>query len=99
LETKDEQSVVVLDGAIGIAQAAELKQLLVQSLESGLSVRIALEGVTDLDVTAVELLWAAEREARKSGVKFALQGQAPEAVLTALSEAGFEKFLVAGKNS
>jgi anti-anti-sigma regulatory factor len=92
LETKDEHSVVGLEGAIGIAQAAELKQLLVQALQSGFPVRVSLESATELDVTAVELLWAAEREARGSGVEFALKGQVPQGLLTVLAEAGFEKF-------
>lgn len=94
LETKDGQSVIELEGSIGIASTAELKQLLVEALHGGQVVRIALAGATDLDVTAIELLWAAEREARGSGVSFSLAGAVPEAILTALAEAGIEKFPV-----
>jgi hypothetical protein len=40
------------------------------------------------------LLWAAEREARASGVGFALSGELPEGVSAALKDAGFERFPV-----
>jgi anti-anti-sigma regulatory factor len=94
LETKDGQSVIELKGVIDISASAELKQLLVEALHGGQAVRIALAGATDLDVTAVELLWAAEREARGSGVSFSLAGPAPASILAALAEAGFKKFPV-----
>jgi anti-anti-sigma regulatory factor len=57
-------------------------------------VRISVEAVTDLDVTAVQLLWAAEREARGSGVVFKLADAVPESVSAALGEAGFLEFPV-----
>jgi hypothetical protein len=50
--------------------------------------------VTNLDVTAVQLLWAAEREGNKTGARFALTGLAPEKVTTALSDAGLQQFLI-----
>ena len=62
------QSLIGLEGAIDIASAAELKKLLLEGLNSGREVRVSLAGATDLDVTAVQLLWAAEREASRSGV-------------------------------
>ena len=63
------------------AAAAELKAVLLQALDSGKTVRVSLEAATYLDVTAIELLWAAEREAIKRGVGFTLAEPAPEGVL------------------
>jgi anti-anti-sigma factor len=93
---KDEAgSLVVLEGAIDIACAAELKALLLDALNTPGEVRISLDGATYLDVTAFQLLWAAAQQARRSGVGLRLSGQAPTPVSTALAEAGFQSFLVA----
>ena len=75
------------------ASAGELKALLLKALESGRPVRVALEGTTGLDVTAMQLLYAARRAAKASGVSFAYQGQAPERISAALAHAGLEKFV------
>jgi len=81
-----------LQGAVDIGCAQELKGLLVEALKVGSEVRVMLAEATDLDVTAVELLWAARRDARVSSVGFAFEGQASEPVTTALSDAGIEIF-------
>jgi anti-anti-sigma factor len=82
---------VRLEGEINIAAAAELKASLLKALGSGSELRVDLRSVTELDVTALQLLWAAEREARGSGKAFALGGAAPESVLLAVNEVGLEK--------
>jgi anti-anti-sigma regulatory factor len=95
-EESEATNVIRLEDAIGIACAAELKKLLLQALESGKEVSVSLEGATDLDVTAVQLLWAAVRKKRKSGAGIVLVGAMPETLSTAFADAGFEKFLVSG---
>ncbi len=97
LEQNEEVSTIRLEGAVGIDSAGELKALLLRALEPGREVRITLQGATDLDVTAVELLWAARREANAASVAFAFEGQAPKPVSAALAEAGFENFAASGE--
>ena len=92
LEQKDALTFIHLEGVIDIGCAAELKELLMEKLSSGEAVYISLESVTGLDVTAVQLLWAAAREAQRVGVEFGFKGQMPEAVRCALAAAGIEKF-------
>jgi anti-anti-sigma regulatory factor len=94
LEQKDALTLIQLEGAIDVGCAAELKELLIEKLKSGLAVQVALESATVLDVTAVQLLWAASREAQRVGVEFGFKGQSPEAVRSALAEAGIEEFPV-----
>ena len=53
-----------------------------------------LERATELDVTTVQLLWAAEREARASGRGFTFAGRVPEEISAAMADAGLEKFPV-----
>jgi anti-anti-sigma factor len=93
LEQTESLSVIHLEGAIDIASAAELKALLLKALGGPGEVRVSLEKLdqaTGLDVTAVELLWAAGREAKKSGAAFSLVGQAPVEVSAALADAGLD---------
>jgi anti-anti-sigma regulatory factor len=94
LEQSELQSVLRLEGAIDIASAAELKESLLKALGTASEVRVSLDGAADLDVTAVELLWAAGRKAKGIGVGFAFTGTVPEPVLSALREAGLQQFLV-----
>jgi anti-anti-sigma regulatory factor len=94
LEQKDALTCIQLEGAIDVGCAAELKDLLMEKLKSGAAVYVALESATGLDITAVQLLWAAAREAQRVGVEFVFKGQTPEAVRCALADAGIGEFPV-----
>jgi anti-anti-sigma regulatory factor len=91
-EQRDESVDLGLEGTVDIASAAELKAALVEALKSGKPVRIALDRCSVLDVTAYQLLWAAEREAKSLGVDLALATSVPASILAALKEVGFESF-------
>lgn len=90
-------STLRLEGAIDISLAAELKQLLMTAVAQGGEVRVDLGGATDLDVTAVQLLMAAERKAKGAGVGFAYSDVVPQQILSALSEAGLQQIWMAEK--
>ena len=66
VEQGEESNVIRLEGAIDIASAAELKSTLLSRAQS--PGRAGALGArfdhADLDVTAIQLLWAAEREAK-----------------------------------
>ena len=85
---------IVLEGAVEIDQAAELKCRLEAALAGGGAVRVDLERTTELDVTAVQLLWAAGRAARAAGIDFAL-APPPAEVMAALAEADLAGLLAA----
>jgi len=93
LDRSDAGAVIALTDTVDITCAADLKALLLQALNSGAEVVISLDDATDLDVTALQLLWAAERQARQSAVGFRFAGPVPEPVSAALAEAGFPPFL------
>ena len=92
LEQREELSTIRLEGAIDIGLAGELRAALLTALTAGGELRISLGGATDLDVTAMQLLWAARRMADASEVRFAFEGPAQERVTAALALAGMEKF-------
>ena len=94
LEQNGATSSIHMDGEVTVANAAELKLMLVQALKEGKNVRLDLESATDMDITALQLLWAAHREAKKTGVTFFTAGRVPEELSAAAVEAGLEGFPV-----
>lgn len=91
VEQQEAIRVVHLGGEIAIASAMEVKEALVLALASGKDIYLDLEHATDLDITALQLLWAAKRGATESGGCFTIAGEAPESILNGVLEAGFEK--------
>jgi len=85
-----EASVLNLPGTIDIACAAELKHEFLNALQGGKRIQVKIGDVSDLDVTALQLLWAARRAAKKSGIDFALSGEPAEPIKRQLAELGME---------
>lgn len=86
-----------LEGEIDIAAAADLKRLLEEALRAGCGIRVALEKTTGVDVTVLQLLWAAGREARTSGQVFETDGCVPESVSATMREAGIDPWMLASE--
>jgi ABC-type transporter Mla MlaB component len=82
-----------LEGEIDIAVTAELKVALEDALRARCGVRVALEKTTAVDVTALQLLWAAGREAQTSGQVFETEEAVPETMSATLREAGIDPWL------
>lgn len=79
-----------LAGELTLTSAAELKNLLLQGLASGNDLRLDLEEAEAIDITMMQLLWAAGREASRKGTGLAIQ--VSDAAAMAAREAGFERF-------
>ena len=92
VEERENTSLVRLEGAIDIASAAEMKSVFLNALTSNKEIRLTLEGATELDITALQLLYAAERDAAKAGILFALEGSVPDEISAAVTNAGLAKF-------
>jgi anti-anti-sigma factor len=91
-EQREGTCLIRLEGEVGIASAAELKGCLLEALASGREFRVDLQSATELDVTAMQLLWAAARELQKAGKGFTLIDRIPNVISLALAEAGLERF-------
>jgi anti-anti-sigma regulatory factor len=87
-----ESKTIRLEGAIDIGCAAELKQALLEALAQGKELHVALNGATDLDVTAMQLLWAARRTAQQSGASSGVASEMPAPIAAALADAGIDLF-------
>jgi anti-anti-sigma regulatory factor len=90
LKLGKEKSTLCLDGQIDIASSAELKKALLDALSAGKKLGVSLQRVTDLDVTAVQLLLAARREARSAGIGFAFDKRETQEVTAALADVGLD---------
>ncbi len=92
LDENELRIVVALEGTIDVSSASELKATLLKALGVGKEVCISLDAATYLDVTAVQLLWAAERQARESGAAFQFSKHSSDLVTITLAQAGFPSF-------
>ena len=88
LSQEAEATMIRLDGAIDITTAGDLKAALLEAIEAGSAISVVVDTATDLDVTAVQLLWAANREAKRAGIKFAVAGTWCEPVRSLLESMG-----------
>ncbi len=67
--------------------------MIIEALSTHKPVVVDLAGATDLDVTAMQVLWAAARDAERSGISF-VAAIVPEMIAFTVREAGFEAFPV-----
>jgi anti-sigma B factor antagonist len=82
-------SLVRVEGELTITSAAELKEALLAALAAGTNLHLDLERAETIDVTVMQLLWAAGREADRTGI--ALACRLSEAAAAMAREAGFER--------
>jgi anti-anti-sigma regulatory factor len=87
LQRDESQWLLRLEGQATIASAAELKQLLLEWLAAGKDLKLDLEDVEEIDITIMQLLWAAGREAARTGAE--VVGSASDAAIVAVRGAGF----------
>jgi anti-anti-sigma regulatory factor len=86
--------VIRLEGDIGITCSDELKRTLIEAISTRKELQVDLARTTDLDVTAIQLLWAATREAERLGASFRVADHVPEKIIGTVRDAGFEEFPV-----
>jgi len=79
-----------LAGEVGISSAAALKEALVEALASAGRVELDLEQALEIDVTVLQLAWAAARQAELAGSSFVARPS--EAARATARLAGFAAF-------
>ncbi|MGD0437658.1 MAG: STAS domain-containing protein [Bryobacteraceae bacterium] len=89
LERHQSCCVVRLEGQITLASATELKAVLLEWLAAGTNLDLDLERAAEIDLTAMQLLWAAGREAERRGV--GIRCRMSEAAAAALGDSGFAR--------
>ena len=90
MQRRETDLLIRLEDAVNVTSAEELKSLLLEGLVSGRDVHLDLERVEEIDVTVMQLLWAAGREADRKGTGMVIR--VSEAAAAAAREVGFERF-------
>lgn len=70
----DGVGVIALEGRADITEAEQLKSALLEAVAAPAGMRVEVSGVTAVDVTVVQLLWTAQRQARQAGKRFEMAG-------------------------
>lgn len=88
VDTREGIRYIRLTHALDIAQAAELKCALMDSIATSPRVSIEVAEASALDVTIVQLLWAALSHAKLAGSDLVVEGPVSEAVERSLLGTG-----------
>jgi anti-anti-sigma regulatory factor len=87
------QTILKLEGSWIIERARELKSVLIQSLKEYDRIIVDLEGLTQADLSFLQLFCSAHRTSLKLGKHFALDQNKPALVKKLVREAGYERTL------
>lgn len=90
LEENSTTCTLRLQGEMDIADALDLKCQLLVALDAKKDILVELAGVTGLNLTTMQLLWAAVTEASATGSTIRFEDSTSETVAAALSQAGLD---------
>jgi anti-anti-sigma factor len=86
-------NVLKLEGSLTIERANELKRALLDALNSCGRIVIDLEGLTDLDLSTVQLFCSAHRTSLKDGKHLALHERKSQSLKQMVRDAGLVRTL------
>jgi anti-anti-sigma regulatory factor len=89
LERDESRWLLRMEGQITLTSAGELKQLLLEWAAAGKDLELDLQHVEEIDITILQLLWAAAREAGRMGREMVTRASA--AAAAAARDAGFAR--------
>jgi len=67
-------------GTVGIEQAHKLKDELIEAFNKNSEIRLDISKVEDIDITGIQIIVAARKEAEKVGKAFFITGKIPKAI-------------------
>lgn len=67
-------------GNAGIEQAHKLRDELIEAFKKNSEIRLDISEVEDIDITAIQIIVAARKEAEKNGKSFFIMGKIPKAI-------------------
>jgi anti-anti-sigma regulatory factor len=82
-------TVINLNSSLTIDKAAALKDELSAALSKGENLLLNLSEVEELDLSCLQVIYAAHAQAKTSGCSLHFSGQAPESVVSRLVACGF----------
>ena len=90
IERRESHSLIRMEGDVTVTSATELKQVLLEGIAAGTDLHLDMEQMGTFDITAMQLLWAAGRDAAHTGTKLVIP--VTEAAAAVAREAGFDPF-------
>lgn len=88
IQESGDRFLVQLEDSITISCATELRNLLVEALDGGKRLEVDLTRTTEIDLSAIQLLHAAQLASAQAGVSFTSAGPVPDTVREAIEESG-----------
>lgn len=88
VDANDKRTVLRVQGRIMVEHASELRDAMLKALASSNAVTVDLSGVTDADISFMQLVCSAHKTARDAGRGFVITGS-PESFWHAVNTAGF----------
>jgi len=85
----DQQNVVKLDGRLTVERAVQLKEILLKEIGRSDDIVVDCSSAIDMDVSFLQILYAASRFCESNKKKFALSGRCSEVMKKVLRKAGF----------
>ena len=78
---KDEAFTIKWTGTAGIEQAKNLQKNLLESFSGAEEVLLDISELEDIDITGIQLIVSARKEAEKQNKSFFISGKIPEIIL------------------
>ena len=92
LEQNDAGCLLRLEGEITVNCASELHHLLLQAAASDTDLAVSFAPQAEIDVSAIQLLYAARREAARNGRAIRVAGDSPAQIEAAFRDVGIDPF-------
>ena len=93
LEEAQNRVVVHLEDSVTLSSASELHDLFLQALNSRKPIAVDVSKVTEIDLSAIQILFAAHAEAIRTDHGFSATNTIPEAVRQTIRESGLDSIL------
>lgn len=85
-EKKATFSTVKWQGTAGIEEAHSLKDELLKAFQNSNGILLDISEVEDIDITGIQVIVAARKEAEKQGKQFYITGNVPESISEFISK-------------
>ena len=85
---KKDRTLVAVNGAMTIGQASELRSGLLQAFELGKNVELSLAGVTEVDITGLQLICSSHRTSLQKNLVLSVSGSETEPIASVSELAG-----------
>ncbi len=92
VEESDEKKILSINGELTIQNAADLKKILIESLEDTSHLTLNIENVTEIDMSCLQLLCSAHKTTINTDKGLSIHGSPSAIFQEALNVSGYQQF-------